>query len=467
MGAGTLKAVVLLGLIVMALVLIDRRWKTVRHFLGEEAAPFNLALVRVVVFSLVLIDYSPERLMAFARLNAALVVGPVGWGPVAAHLPRGPVILATLYPLFVVFTLCAIAGAWFRWSSVLSTVMAFYLFTLPQLWGRINHEHHVVLFAALLSVAPSADAMSVDAWRRWRRGESVPDPLIPTRRHGAPLMVMMVLLSLAYLFPGIWKVSRAGMQWFSGENMRLFVLYKLQEGSMSGLQIWVTSRPSFLLLGAVFGVVFELGFVFLILWRRTRMIAVLAGVGFHVSVSLLMGIYFFTLQACYVVLVDWSALLGGQRREVAVGERRMPRAFWALSALFVAGMLAAGVTRTIEAWPLACYPTFDERPGRIFHSLRMEAVDRSGRTYRDDLTFDRTLARRYTTDRWRAMTLAEIAPGKSYPQGRADALVRLWAAEYGHAEGLRADLFWDAHDVDALGAPAMSSVPIASVFLHD
>lgn len=461
----TLKAVVLLGLILMALVLIDGRWKSVRHFLGEGAAPFNLALVRVVVFSLMLIEYSPERLMAFSRLPPALVIGPVGWGSLAANLPRGPVILAIVYPVFVVSTLCSIAGLWFRWSSVVSTLMAFYLFTLPQLWGRINHEHHLLLFAALLSVAPSADAMSVDIWRRWRTGEIVPDPLAPTLRHGAPLTVMMVLLSLAYLFPGIWKVCRAGMSWFSGENMRLLILYKLQEGSVSGLQTWLLSRPGLLLLGAVFGVVFELGFVFLILWRRTRWMAALAGLGFHVSVSMLMGINFFTLQACYVVLVDWSALLRRKRREVAK-ERGTPRALWALAALFVAGMLAAGVTHTIEAWPVACYPTFDERPGRVFHSLRMEAVDGSGRRYEDDLTFDRELSRRYTTDRWRAMTLAEIAPGRAYPQGRADALVRLWAAEYGHKEGLRAELFWDAHDMDALGAPAIS-VPIATVSLPD
>ena len=54
--------------------------------------------------------------------------------------------------------------------------------------------------------------------------------------------------------------------------------------------------------------VFELSFVFLVPFRRTRPFAAVAGLAFHNLTYLLMNIAFVSLQILYLVFVDWDAV---------------------------------------------------------------------------------------------------------------------------------------------------------------
>jgi hypothetical protein len=141
----------------------------------------------------------------------------------------------------------------------------------------------------------------------------------------------------------------------------------------------VDQTPALLTLGALAVVAFELSFIALIWSRRTRWLAGCAGLAFHAATELFMFIPFSSLWACYVVLFDVSGLLDRWRRQtVRSAPAPLVRAHWQAAGLLGALLIAAAATQgargAMQAWPFACYPTFQWRvPDRIA-DLRIEAV---------------------------------------------------------------------------------------------
>jgi predicted DCC family thiol-disulfide oxidoreductase YuxK len=187
----------------------------------------------------------------------------------------------------------------------------FYLQTIPQLYGKVNHTtNHLIVFGAILALAPCCDALSIDAIRsairRAARGEIRRSPV--SRAYGFPVKAMMLMVGVAYFFPGVWKVSVAWGQWFTATNLSRLIITMLHDQPPSAFQSWMLGMPTLLFLGSVATIVFEVGFVFAILVRRLRPIAALAGLAFHNAIGLLMAIPFGSLQVCYVIFIDWRAI---------------------------------------------------------------------------------------------------------------------------------------------------------------
>jgi predicted DCC family thiol-disulfide oxidoreductase YuxK len=66
--------------------------------------------------------------------------------------------------------------------------------------------------------------------------------------------------------------------------------------------------PAVMVAGAAFTLLFETGFILLVLFRRTRPLAALAGLAFHNSTYYTMQISFWQLQFMYVSLIDWERI---------------------------------------------------------------------------------------------------------------------------------------------------------------
>ena len=88
-----------------------------------------------------------------------------------------------------------------------------------------------------------------------------------------------------------------------------------------------------------------------------------AALAFHAATHALMGIDFSVLWTCYTVFVPWEALLRRARimklgapreRDDTAALRRLGLAASAL----VLGVSIAGATGAMQAYPFACYPTF-------------------------------------------------------------------------------------------------------------
>jgi len=235
----------------------------------------------------------------------------------------------------------------------------------------------------------------------------------------------------------------------------------MQEFEPTSVQRWALNHSLILTLGAIFTVVFEVGFVFAILDRRARILALIAGIAFHNFTYMLMKIQFLDMQACFVVLVDWAALIAALRPKVqhvsasrtsnAVSARSHPRLstpFRVLAYVTTIGMFIGGATHIVNGWPLGCYPTFDWQPDSLVKELGLELRSMDGSTYTDSLDFDRSMAKPYSSERWKSLVAEVTREDIPYCERRAKALLRLWA-DANHRSNLEsATLYLDVYDFD-------------------
>lgn len=180
--------------------------------------------------------------------------------------------------LLALLALLIAAGWYYRVSAVLFCGLFTYLELLDQT-NYLNHYYLISLISFLMIFCPLHRAFSIDAWRRR-----------PSARPTAPRGLLWLLrsqIALVYLFAGISKLNG---DW----------LWHAQP-----LNIWLTAHTDFPLLGGLFGwvwvhyamswvtVVFELTIVGFLLWRRTRWLAYVTVVSFHLMTLMLFHIGMF------------------------------------------------------------------------------------------------------------------------------------------------------------------------------
>jgi hypothetical protein len=561
----------------LCLVAAEKRWKLLSKFRSEPSSAVNLAIARCVIMAALLSKVSLNYELAYSRINGSLIIPPLGWSHIASRIPRSPELVTLIYAVFVFFGILAVIGLYGQLACLVTSAAGFYLLTLPQLFGKINHDHHLILFGFILAASPCADTLSIDAIRdavrSARRGLPL-EKLKVSVAYANPLKIMMVLLGLIYFFPGSWKVARVGAAWFSADNMRWTMAAKLLEapGTITSFQAWAMHHSLFLLIGAISTPMFELGFIFAVFSRYTRPLAALGGIAFHNLVGLLMNIRFVSLQLCYVVLIDWAALfswiaarLGIHRivlrygsdpielqvvnfvakfdwldlvsieaaelapigefdssryvqpltvadergeqssgfdacvylskrivllwpvylllrvpfirvlaeglydhltrdqdariariivaNQIALSPARGTALLKPLSMLLIAGMILAGLSHSVDAWPIACYPTFDHPGSEQITELSVAAVDDDGHFYRQTLSFDQRISATLSPERYDAMVGILLRQDVAYPRESAAALVELWRQSYEYPRFREVTFYSDTYLFNSDGRP--------------
>ncbi|NDJ60830.1 MAG: HTTM domain-containing protein [Chloroflexi bacterium] len=172
---------------------------------------------------------------------------------------------------------CLVVGLLYRVSAVLFFLGFTYVFLLDQA-QYLNHFYLISLLSFILIFLPAHRAWSLDAL------------LQPgLRARTAPLWTLGWLrfqIAVPYVFGGIAKLNA---DWLQGEPMRL----------------WLAARTDFPVIGSWFtseaavyafsygGLLFDLLVIPLLLWRRTRWIALVLAAGFHLMNAALFNIGIF------------------------------------------------------------------------------------------------------------------------------------------------------------------------------
>lgn len=283
-----------------------------RRFLFAPIAPLNLAVLRISVFSMMLILLATEPIREFAGWERGNYQWPWLSGPIFERLPISTEIVDVLLPIAIVGCCMAIVGLFARTSAWASCLLSIYLMGIPQCSGKVNHTmHHVVLIGLLLACSRCGDSLSVDSiWQAIRRADCGRVRRVARSiRYGLPLRFAMLVLAFSYFFPGFWKMASNGFEWVFSDNLQNQMMQKWFELETFRPLLPLYELPGFTTLGALQSIVFEIVFPLAVLWRPTRVVWASLGLLFHNMTKLLMNISFFTMQAMYVMFVDWQRLL--------------------------------------------------------------------------------------------------------------------------------------------------------------
>ncbi|TWU00100.1 Vitamin K-dependent gamma-carboxylase [Botrimarina colliarenosi] len=287
---------------------VRRRFK---RFLFASSAPLNLAVLRIAVFGMLLYLLRTELIETYAAWPREMYQFPLIAGWFYQFLPITPEVVTPLLTIATVTTVLAVFGVLTRATTVVSVLLGVYLIGIPQLSGKVNHLHHLLLIGAVLACSQCGDALSIDAIVRAFRGadRGVVAPPHRAVRYGLPIRLAMLVLATVYFFPGFWKVASNGPQWVFSNNLENHMLQKWFELETYTPPIPLHKAPFSGVGGALFAVVFELGLPIALLWKRSRAVWAMMGLTFHNLTNLLMNISFITLQVMYVMFVDWQRLL--------------------------------------------------------------------------------------------------------------------------------------------------------------
>lgn len=294
------------------------RWQAV---LGWLAAPVDIAALAAfrILFGL-LMAAAMVRFLVNGWVNQ-LYVQPRFLFPYDGFDWVRPLPAEWLHLHFVVLALLALmvaAGFCYRIAIVLFALGFTYVELLDQT-AYLNHYYLISLLSGLLIFLPAHRAWSVDVWRKPAlRLATVP---------AWTLNVLRFQVAVVYLFAGIAKINA---DW----------LLEAQP-----LRIWLSARSDLPVLGqwlqlpwiahaaSWFGAAYDLTIVFFLLHPRTRKVAFLAVIGFHVGTWILFNIGMFP----WIMLVastlffrsDWARVQ--ITRGMEQGSRWVRRPAWLAS----------------------------------------------------------------------------------------------------------------------------------------
>lgn len=297
--------------LMIVVTLLPAQTRTVlRRFFQAETSALNLAVFRIVLFYIALRYIDVPKTVFYGEIPETLRVAPVGLDWALDLVPINAATASVSGRLIQIVCITGLLGLFSRTSALIAFLLGLYFFAIPECFGKVNHQHHVLLFMGILAASRCGDALSLDAvlnaWKRADRGSIRSPP--PSGVYALPIRFVWLLMGVLYFFPGFWKLWRSGFDWALGDVLRNHLYMK-----WTGLGGWtpafrIDQYPLLLKLSGIGTLLFEVGFVLLILFPVTRILAAIGGFTFHSMIHLIMNINFWTLRACYVVFVDWDRL---------------------------------------------------------------------------------------------------------------------------------------------------------------
>ncbi|MEM6646336.1 MAG: hypothetical protein AAF730_08780 [Bacteroidota bacterium] len=337
----------------------DRIVEAVRRYVLQPASATGLAAARIVVFGAMLVYFDLGEAVRMSALPEVLLAPPPGWGALLPLLPIDPTLTLAMGWLWRGLCLMALLGVAYRYAAWGTVLLGVYVMGIAQLYGKIDHYHHLLWFGAMLAASPAAAALRLGSWR---------GPQASALRYGVPLRLGTLLLGVLYFFSGFWKYVIGGLDWAVSDNLRL-MLYA-QWHRLDWLPaVRVDEWPGFIEASGLGVMLVEMGFVFALFHPRLRRLAIAGALVMHAAIAALMHIVAWPTVAMYVFFWRERTSADQQTSPMPKASRRVG---WAL--IVVNGL--CGVL-LIDSWPFAVYPTFAsvEQPYRTELVIETTAPD--------------------------------------------------------------------------------------------
>jgi hypothetical protein len=178
-------------------------------------------------------------------------------------------------------------GLYYRLAAIAFGIGITWVFLLDQT-HYLNHMYLICLLAFMLAVVPAHRAASLDALRHESSEQTVP---------AWTLLLLKGQIAIVYIYGGIAKIDG---DWLAGAPAAVF---------LRGWHITAPLATSELAcrMFAVSGMLFDLFVVPALLWRRTRVLATLAALMFHLSNAGMFSIGIFPWLMLGTLPLFWPA----------------------------------------------------------------------------------------------------------------------------------------------------------------
>lgn len=281
------------------------RW---RAFWFAPASPVNLAVCRILFFGALALHYAPLDLHAWGD------VAPVFWSPPWSFALLGLPVLRSGPLLVVEWTwklalIAACVGLATRVSTALCLVLGFYLLGLPNGFGKIHHYDAVVVFAfAILALARSGDALSLDRWLA-----RTPPPIAASGEYTWPIRMVWLLMALLFFGAGVSKLRTSGLAWIFSDNLAVFLVQaQYHYGNAvpaTSFGLVLARHPWLCRALAAATVLGEIGYPLALISRRARVLLVPGVLLMQIGIRVLLGPSFLAWMLCNVFWVPWDRVL--------------------------------------------------------------------------------------------------------------------------------------------------------------
>lgn len=281
--------------------------KILNEYFNSEDSPINIAIFRIVLFGYILRTFDLQEIVWLSEVPTELRVPPFGLGWLLEYLPTDTVSLTWLGRSFILFIIMAMIGIFTHFSSSMVVILGIYLLGIPNFYGKVDHYHHLLWFAALLASCRSGDALSIDAIINAIRkaDKGIITPIKSAKSYALPLRFVWILMGIVYFFPGFWKLFGGGYQWIFSDNL-VNHFYQIWFELQWRPNFPIENHPFLYESGALLSIIFELTVILLVLTPKTRILVFISGLLFHNFTYLFMRIPFFALQICYVAFINWD-----------------------------------------------------------------------------------------------------------------------------------------------------------------
>lgn len=338
----------------------DRVFGRIKNFLFECSAPHSLAITRIIFFSYLIFLYVVAYLLGAApsigELDKTSLPG-IGW--LIDILPVNESLYSWICYFGAFFSFMVVLGYRTRLFLILNAIAVFYVVATPNFFGKLWHEQLVIWIAWIMACSPCADVLSLDSRKD-------PLPTVASKPHyGFHLKVIWLHFGLIYFFAGFYKLWLCGFDWALSGSMINQVQIEWFEHFDRIPGIRIDRFPTFLKIGGLGVILFEMTYIFLLFGRRSRWLAVFGGLAMHNFLGYIMYISFLSkLQVFYIVFIPWNKLLArwGKIKGGISTHYQIPdlRSMAYIVPLFILSMNVLCGIFNISSYPFSIYPVYAE-----------------------------------------------------------------------------------------------------------
>ncbi|WP_350284816.1 DCC1-like thiol-disulfide oxidoreductase family protein [uncultured Croceitalea sp.] len=269
--------------------------KTLKERWFEAISPQRLALLRIATgcFSLWYLISRFEMLQNMIKNTSAFdPIGVLFWMEEPLSATTFWWVSIALITLNVLYVL----GWKFRYTGPVFALLTLLFFTYRNSWSMIYHNRNaLVLHIVILGLVASADAWSIDAWRRRLNDKKVKKAHY---NYGWPVMLICAVTLGSYFLSGVAKIAGdLAFEWANGSAMRSQVAVDAIRKSVLVAEtapfFKVIYQHTWLFLGmGILTLILEIGAPIALVKKRWGMVWAVLTWSMHWGIFLIMGIRF-------------------------------------------------------------------------------------------------------------------------------------------------------------------------------